>query len=109
MDSREKHSCRSAVAHEMISECLQVFNIDLTAKFSTVMLDSHAAGQATVGVELRPGALVGRDLPHLERKKSSTSFMSMTRVQNEMGTAQGIDARRKDLPRCAMTIMVSDC
>ena len=40
---------------------------------------------------------------------SSTSFMSMTRVQNEKGTARGIDARRKDLPRCAMTIMVSDC
>ena len=51
----------------MISEYLQVFNIDLTAKFSTVMLDSHATGQATVEVELRPGALLGWDLPHLER------------------------------------------
>ena len=51
----------------MISVYLKVFNIDLTTWFSAVILDGHAAGQATVEMVLRPGTLLGRDLPHLER------------------------------------------
>ena len=35
--------------------------------------------------------------------------MSVTRVQNERGTGQGLDTRRKGLPRRAMTIIVNDC
>ena len=34
--------------------------------------------------------------------------MSVTRVQNEKGTGQSLYARRKGLPRCAMTIILND-
>ena len=51
----------------MISVYLKVLNIDLTTWFSTVILVGHAAGQATVEMELRSGTLLGRDIPHLER------------------------------------------
>ena len=54
----------------MIPVYLKVFNIDLTTCFSTVILDSNAAAQATVEVELRPGTLLGRDISHLERNIS---------------------------------------
>ena len=50
----------------MISVYLRVWNIDLTAWFSAVILDGHAAGQATVEMVL-PGTLLGRDLAHQER------------------------------------------
>ena len=45
----------------MVSEHLQRFNMHLIAKFSTVIADNHAAGQATVEAEFRPWALLGRD------------------------------------------------
>ena len=51
----------------MISVYLKVLNIDLTTWFSTVILVGHAAGQATVEMELRSGTLLGRDIPHLEQ------------------------------------------
>ena len=61
---------RSAVAPglvRMITVYLKVFNIDLTTWFLAVTLDGYAAGQAIVEMVFRPGTLLGRDLPHLER------------------------------------------
>ena len=58
----------------MIPVYLKVFNIDLSTCFSTVILDSNAAAQATVEVELRAGTLLGRDLSHLERNMSKHVF-----------------------------------
>ena len=51
----------------MISVYLNLFNINLTAWFSAMILDGHAAKLATLPMMLPPTTLLGRDLPHHER------------------------------------------
>ena len=51
----------------MISVYLNLFNINLTAWFSAMILDDHAAKLATLSMMLPPTTLLGLDLPHHER------------------------------------------
>ena len=51
----------------MISVYLNLFNINLTAWFSAMILDGHAAKLATLSMMLPPTTLLGLDLPHHEQ------------------------------------------